>query len=49
MSRYVVDIIDPGCDCCSYVQVAAYDREEDIPDEYRTADYSIYDFGDDDG
>lgn len=48
MSRFIVEVVDPGCGCCSYVAIAGYDRMEDIPLEYRTSDYSIYDQGEGD-
>ena len=29
MSKWVVEIIDPGCGCCSFVPVGEYDTEEE--------------------
>ena len=29
MSRYIVESIDPGCDCCSYIAIAAFDTLEE--------------------
>jgi hypothetical protein len=37
----IVSVIDPGCDCCSYVPVAEYDRLADVPDHYLSDRYSI--------
>lgn len=48
MSRFVVEVVDPGCDCCSYVAVDSFDTVAEIPERYSTAAYSIYDAGEDD-
>ena len=48
MSRYIVEVVDPGCDCCSFVPVDSFENEEDIPARYLTDKYSIYDLGEED-
>lgn len=48
MSRFVVEVVEPGCDCCSYVTVDSFDTEAEIPDKYRTSAYDIYDTDEDD-
>lgn len=29
---FVVQMIDPGCDCCSYVSIAEFDNEQEAID-----------------
>ena len=29
MSTWIVELVDPGCDCCSFVPVAEFDTEEE--------------------
>lgn len=47
--RWLVSVIDPGCDCCSYVPVEVIDGpRSSIPAEYLNGDYTIDDWSEDD-
>ena len=47
MSAVSVYIIDPGCDCCSYVTVGRYSSLDEVPVRFRGPNFEI-DVDDDD-
>ncbi len=43
-SKWIVEMIDPGCDCCSYIGVAEFDTEQEAIEYVGDDDnLSIYD------
>lgn len=49
MSKWYVEMIDPGCDCCSWVPIGEFDTEQEAIDFVAGDDnLSIYEEKDDD-
>ena len=38
VKRYTLTVVDPGCDCCSYVAVAQYDTLNDLHRDHPNLD-----------
>ncbi len=47
MTKFLVTVVDPGCDCCSYVPVDAYDSKAEIPTRYLNSNFDIEEVEDD--
>jgi hypothetical protein len=49
--RYTLTVIDPGCECCSYVAIGRWDTEAEMlaeyPNAYRDRDYEVEQENDD--
>ena len=48
MTKFLVSVIDPGCDCCSYVPVGTYESRGEIPARFLNGNYEFDEVEDDD-